>query len=741
MEKYLAHVNKEISESPEHDLVDHLMDVAHLAKQFADEFDSGEWAYAAGLWHDLGKFGQDFQNYIVSKSGYDPDAHIEEGKRRVDHSAAGAIYAINKFRFGRVLAYLIAGHHTGLPDWDVTQEPGSTLSERIEKKELLSHALKEDIPSDILNLPEPQVRFSISPDSISLSLWIRMLFSCLVDADFLDTEKFMDINRHKMRQDYPSLSTLKENFDAFMEVKISQAKQTEINQCRQEILNQCKEKASLKPGIFSLTVPTGGGKTLSSMVFALEHALKYGKKRIIYVIPYTSIIEQTADVYREAFGEFKDAIIEHHSNLDSEKENMQSRLACENWDAPIIITTNVQFFESLFAARTSRTRKLHNIVNSVVIFDEAQQLPPDFLNPILSTLEELSDKYRVSCVLATATQPALSGKPGNFYTEFKGLKKVTEIIDNVEEIYSRLKRVEVKFPDNIDTPQNWEILAQELIAHPQVLCIVNTRKDCRELFDYMPQGTIHLSALMCGEHRSLVIKEIKQKLANGENIRVISTQLVEAGVDIDFPHVYRALAGMDSIAQAAGRCNREGRLPDKGQVVVFTPPKRSPPGLLRKGEDITRSLIKGCIADPLAPQIFHHYFGQLYWHAGGLDKHKIENLLSQNAAKLCIQFRTVASLFKMIDDDMSLPVVVLYKDSAALIEELISLGASRARSRKLQRYTVAIPKGAHEKLLSNGLIQKIGNTGIYAQKSSGLYHPIKGFLDDLELFDPLDCII
>jgi len=361
-----------------------------------------------------------------------------------------------------------------------------------------------------------------------------------------------------------------------MAVMSASADKTPVNALRHEILTACRAAAKLEPGHFSLTVPTGGGKTLSSLAFALEHAVKHNLRRVIYVIPYTSIIEQNADVFKETVGD--DQVIEHHSNLDEDDSTSKARLSAENWDAPIIVTTSVQFFESFFAAKPSRCRKLHNIIGSVVVLDEAQLVPVEYLAPILQTMDLLNRRYRISFVISTATQPAFESREG-----FKGLpmNSVREIISDIPRLYANLKRVEVEIPQNWVKTTRWEELATELLKEEQVLCVVSDRKSCRNLHKLMPIGTYHLSALMCGQHRSKIITEIKQKLKEGAPVRVISTQLVEAGVDIDFPVVYRALAGLDSIAQAAGRCNREGKLTEKGRVVVFVPPKKSPPGILR----------------------------------------------------------------------------------------------------------------------------------------------------------------
>ncbi|MDP2751028.1 MAG: CRISPR-associated endonuclease Cas3'', partial [Rhodocyclaceae bacterium] len=368
----------------EHLLDEHLHEVARIAANFATVFGSGDWANVAGLWHDLGKYSSEFQHYIKTVSGYDAEAHIEGKAGRVDHSTAGAIHAIRQLNHhGRILAYLIAGHHAGLPDWSTADAGGKALSIRLEagQNHLLDRIPAQTIPQNILTQAKPTTKPIGGADG--LHLWLRMLFSCLVDADFLDTEVFMDSNKAATRSGYRDLSDLLIDFDRYMATKSASASPTSVNAIRADILRQCCEKALLNPGLFSLTVPTGGGKTLSGMAFALRHAVQYKKRRIIYVIPYTSIIEQTADIFREIFG---DNVIEHHANLDTDKEDTRSRLATENWDAPIIVTTNVQFFESLFAARSSRCRKLHNIVDSVVVLDEAQLLPSEFLQPIADVM-------------------------------------------------------------------------------------------------------------------------------------------------------------------------------------------------------------------------------------------------------------------------------------------------------------------------------------------------------------------
>ncbi|PIQ09930.1 MAG: CRISPR-associated helicase/endonuclease Cas3 [Hydrogenophilales bacterium CG_4_9_14_3_um_filter_59_35] len=740
VQRPLAHVRQlPDGKWEEHFLDEHLRGVAGLAGEFAKQFDCADWAHLAGLWHDLGKYSTEFQQYIKSVSGYDAEAHLEGAPGRVDHSTAGAIHAMRRLdnrdgrinKYGRILSYLAAGHHAGLPDWSAADTGPKALSNRLDAAQdyLLDRIPAQTIPQEILAQANPMSRPHGGVDG--LHLWLRMLFSCLVDADFLDTETFMDGDKAATRSGYRDLPSLLADFDLYMENKSAIAGATPVNVIRADILRQCREKAGLNPGLYALTVPTGGGKTLSGMAFALRHAVQHNKQRIIYVIPYTSIIEQTAGIFREIFG---DNVVEHHANLDPEKEDARSRLATENWDAPIIVTTNVQFFESLFAARSSRCRKLHNIVNSVVVLDEAQLLPPEFLQPIADVMNQLASYYGVTFVLSTATQPAL----GSFQTfgnpAFRGLDNVQEIIDAPDVLYQQLKRVEVSIPDDLQTPRDWESLAAELLQHPSVLCIVSRRDDARELHRLMTvheegKDTLHLSALMCGEHRSEVIADIKARLKRNEPVRVISTQLVEAGVDVDFPVVYRALAGLDSIAQAAGRCNREGNQEEMGQVVVFVPPKPAPPGLLRQAAQISVSLLSGSANNVLGRDLAKQFFEHLYVRAPSLDKYGIHDLLTQDARDCQIQFRTVADKFKLIDDSAYQTILVRYGNNDVLLGKLEKEGPQRWLMRKLQRYSVNIPKRLFVQLEKQGDVREIWQ-GIYVQVGDTLYDKTLGVVID-----------
>ena len=735
--RYLAHVRRDGGIFALHDLDEHLRGVGKLAEEYAQVFGSGDWAQVAGLWHDLGKYSAEFQRRIKSVSGYDAEAHLEGQSGRVDHSTAGAQYAINQFGLhGRILAYLIAGHHAGLPDWHTSETAGTALKVRLDDGSHLKRTLSQTIPYEILSQPKPTS--ALLGKAEGFALWVRMLFSCLVDADFLDTEAFMDAGKAGQRINALTLSDLLPRFNAYMEGQFSKVPSTSVNRIRAVVLQQCRHKAQEAPGLFSLTVPTGGGKTLSSLAFALEHAVLHGKRRIIYAIPYTSIIEQTANVFRDIF---PNEVIEHHSNFDPEKETAKSRLIAENWDAPLIVTTNVQFLESLFAARTSRCRKLHNIADSVVVLDEAQLLPPEFLQPILDVMNVLVRDYGVTFMLSTATQPAL-GTLKTFQRTLRGLSNVREIIDDPDALYHDLERVTVTWPQDFYLVQDWDAIAQQVQQHPCVLAVVNSRTDARELHRRMPEGTIHLSALMCGEHRSRVISDIKQRLLSGESVRVVSTQLVEAGVDVDFPVVYRALAGLDSIAQAAGRCNREGKL-ECGEVVVFVPPTKAPPGPLRRAADTAVSLLSGSSDHTLTRDLFSRYFERFYMKAPSLDKHDITELLMPqggNDDPLKVQFRTAARHFRLIDESGYRSILVRYGESPALIGRLQKEGPERWLMRKLQRYTVSLPEWQFQKLLANGDVLEV-YPGMFAQTADVLYHPQLGVLLDDTNPDPNDLTV
>ncbi|MEN6297674.1 MAG: CRISPR-associated endonuclease Cas3'' [Rectinema sp.] len=734
----IAHVrkNEDGAWDEPHWLKDHLIGTAELAKQFASVFDSASWGFAEGIGHDTGKALEKWQTYLKVISGYDEEAHLETKAGKQEHSGPSARLAEEVFGkgIGRILAYCIAGHHAGLPDWIGSQ---SALAFRLQQTTTLG--IPDAYKTALLGHRPGQAPWKFDTQGLDLSLWLRMLFSCLVDADFLDTEKYMNPEKFIERSQYLPLSLLLTRFNEHMVQKSAHALKeanTPVNRIRQRVLADCRSAANLAPGIFSLTVPTGGGKTLSSMAFALEHAVRYGKERVIYVIPYTSIIEQNADVFREALG--KDQVVEHHSNLDDNDATPQARLAAENWDAPVIVTTSVQFFESLFAAKTSRCRKLHSIANSVVVLDEAQLVPVEFLEPILAIMKLLCEHYKVTFVICTATQPAFEKQDD--LPKFPGFPKgsMREIIQNVPRLYSELKRVKVELPLEMKTPRTWEEISKELLSVDRVLCVVSDRKSCRELFTLMPKGSYHLSALMCAQHRSDLIADIKKKLESDKVVRVVSTQLVEAGVDIDFPVVYRAMAGLDSIVQAAGRCNREGKLNAEGKlgkVVVFIPSRKAPIGILRKASETAMRMLEQGILDPIDQSVFAPYFSELYWKANSLDAKGIMKLLQPDISECGIQFRSAAEAFKIIDDSMQRTILVPYGNGEALIEKLNVEGPDRHLLRKLQRYSVNIYLNQFAELEERGSLEEV-YPGIFALSCKIEYDDDVGLLIDEMPSDP-----
>ena len=737
MKEPIAHVKKDNSVWLEpHWLFEHLSGTAVLAERFSAKFDSPSWGRALGFAHDAGKGMLEWQKYLKLQSGYGyDDAHLEGQYGKKQHAIHGAKLAEQLYgkTYGRLIAYCVAGHHAGLPDWSSAEESSqSSLQFRLSQckdwtdvTETISNMVRESKPE------QPPWHFD---DYLDLSLWIRMLFSSLVDADFLDTEAYMDHSKKDLRGNHLGMLELLNIFNDYINCLESNAEKTDVNKIRKFVRTQCANMGIKEQGIFKLTVPTGGGKTLSSLSFSLEHAVKHDLDRIIYVIPFTSIIEQNVDVFRKIFG--NEQVTEHHSNLTENDNTPKNRVASENWDAPLIVTTAVQFFESLFAAKPGRCRKLHNICNSVIILDEAQLTPIDFLEPILRTLQLLVDHYGVSIVLCTATQPVFDSEY-ILDRKFPALQNSIEIMgEHTETLFQKLERVNVVLPHDFNISVEWSEVANSLKQYKQVLCIVSDRKSCRELHSLMPEDTYHLSSLMCGQHRSEKIADINKGLLQGETVRVISTQLVEAGVDFDFPVVYRSFAGLDSLAQAAGRCNREGRLPEPGKVVVFVPPKKAPAGFLRKAAETSYNMLSVEPRDPLDFKRFREYFSELYWKINSLDKKGIVNLLSPNDRnELSIFFRTAAHRFKIIDDSMQKTILVPYAEGKLLLEDLERFGPNRELMRKLQRYSVNIYKHEFDQLLKDGEITE-PHKGIYSLKNDNLYKKEVGLLVNMDIFEP-----
>lgn len=718
-------------------LAEHSAAVGALAAEFAAPLGWMEVLRLAGQLHDLGKVSREFQDYIAGRL-------LSGG----DHSSAGARIALDRYGkgLGTILAAIISAHHAGLAD-------GEDLRRRME-------AAARQVPSGWQDhagpLPEPAglapsaVPAKTGPRGFAQSFLVRMLFSCLVDADFIATERFYAkaAGDAVERGGHTDLSVLRDRLRAHMAAMVAQCangRSTPLNALRSDILDHAVARAPLAPGLFSLTVPTGGGKTLASLSFALEHAVRHGLRRVIYVIPYTSIIEQTAQVFGRALGS-SDDILEHHASFDWEKartlreadDEAPSALAklqraAENWDVPIVVTTAVQFFESLFANRTSRCRKLHNIAGSVVVLDEVQTLPLPLLLPSLAALEELARNYHTSVVLCTATQPALRNVDAALIDKDRrpiGLDLPTEreLAPDPAGLYGKLRRVAV---ERIAGPVTNETIAARFAEQPQMLCIVNTRRHARALFDEIAglDGAVHLSTQMCARHRRIVLADLRNKLKAGTPVRLVATSLIEAGVDISFPEVWRAATGLDAIAQAAGRANREGELVDAegrprlGRVVVFEPADGHIQHDIKLRWEAAQPVLDRH-ADPLGLEAVTHYFSELYWRKGDATKvfdtakvgayPGILPAIGEGANSLEFPFRSIAEAFRMIDEEASEPVIVPWtagaEDNEA--ETLLARIAAQERPRttdlrRLQQYVVPIPNKARDEWLERGVLAQV----------------------------------
>lgn len=715
--KYISHIRKDKEDNIEaiQSNEEHSFGVAELARKFANEFGMGDFGYIMGLLHDKGKEKEEFQNYIRFENGLiDKKTFTQEGKT---HAYVGGLMAKKYMpRIAPLIENPIMGHHRGLYDFP-----------------LLEDEEKKSIPAGLMpiELQKPSMPSWFSPDVLQEKDFHhieRILYSCLVDADFLDTERFMLPQQYKLRGDKASLSDLLPLLNTYL-ANFGEPK-TEVNKIRSDVQKVCLDRAKDEPGFYSLTVPTGGGKTLSSLVWAINHAIQHDKKRIIIAIPYTSIIVQTAEILRNIFGD--ENVLEHHSNIvieDKRDQDLSSRLqlATENWDYPIIVTTNVQLFESMMGSHSSACRKLHNISNSVLILDEVQTLPTDFLQPIVDSLDTYQRLFGTSVLFTTASQPVLEGdhQGTNLSIQLTGLKEIREIIPVGWNLHDKLRRVELSI-DN--TPQTYDSIAAQLVQHDRVLCIVNTRRVAKELFDRLPDEgiCIHLSRMMCPAHISKKIQEMKEALGNPCNkiVRVISTQLIEAGVDIDFPVVFRQEAGLDSILQAAGRCNREGK---NGLCTTYVFSLAGehplPNGFISQCNNARRNMIGGY--DWFSPAAMKDYFIQLYSRIQSFDKKDMRYYL-YNCRQLMME--TAANEFKLIDD-ATIPVIVNWENSLSLVERLIREGPSYSLIKQLCQYSVNLRKRDFDEMSKNGLIDEI-ITGFYVTNSENQYHNNIGLLTD-----------
>ena len=687
---YLGHLDEKTGRAQL--LRDHLTGVADLAGRFAAAFGEEEMGRLLGLYHDVGKYSREFQTYIRADEA-------EKKKRRgsVDHSTAGA-QEIAKLRQGAAapLAFCIAGHHAGIPNRGERADPegAATLLGRLKRKGLpdyRAYRTENDAPAAVPSALYAQV----AAEAFPAMLYTRMLFSCLVDADFLDTEDFMAAGKVG-REGFASLDTLLERLQKSLEEKFLKPKTEKEKQKRQLPINE-KRSALLaqsiaagkeaKGNLYRLTIPTGGGKTISSLAFALHYAAhaKRKRKRIIYVIPYTSIIEQNAAVFRELLGE--ENVVEHHQHVDyddaQDTDMNRKRLATENWDAPVIVTTNVQFFESLFSNRPSKCRKLHNLAESIVIFDEAQMIPLDYLRPSLAAIEALVRHYACTAVLCTATQPPL----GQFFSEDM---QPLEICPALMENAAFFRRTKISLREGTMTEEE---LAEEMAAHAQVLCIVNVKKTAQHVFDLLEEeeGNYHLSTNLYPVHREQVLAEIRARLKDGKPCRVVSTSLVEAGVDLDFPCVLREINGLDSIVQAAGRCNREGRRSAEESVVhVFSLEKLARNAQL--SAEITKNVALSFAEDLASPVAIHRYFEELYDLSGKnrLDK---KGVLGQSGK---FAFADIADDVRLIEDRTKPIFIPQSEEGQALLARLERGERSRALMRKVGRYIVTAYTGYDE---------------------------------------------
>lgn len=697
-------------------LAEHLEAVAASAALHAQAFGLAGAGRALGLLHDIGKVAREYLAYI--------SAPPEDGRKGPDHSTAGAREALKLYGpgMGRMLAYAIAGHHAGLADPESLNRRLSEVDYEIRNYDgWRDHAGDPPLASELL----PQRALKMSGEAGFASFFLtRMLFSALVDADFLATEAFYArANKEDPgRGGHLSIAVLRDRLRNCMARKQADATDTPVNVLRRKILDHAVSKAELEPGLFTLTVPTGGGKTLTSLSFALEHAARHGMRRVIHVIPYTAIIEQTAQVFRAALGTEHD-VLEHHATFDwegrAEPDDDEGRAglkklkkASENWDAPIVVTTAVQFYESLFASRASRCRKLHNLAGSVIVLDEAQTLPPHLVRPCLAAIDELARNYGASVVVCTATQPAWrkmdQALPGGLGLD---IGPERELAPDPASLYRQLRRVSVE----VQGATTDDAIVARFTEQAQILGIVNTRNHAWTLFEGIRDlpGAVHLSTLMCPLHRRRVLEDVKARLEGGLPVRLVATSLIEAGVDIDFPEVWRAATGLDSVAQAAGRCNREGNL-ESGRVVVFTPAEAKTPQNQKIYQQALHHVARAGHNDLLGLAANRDYFEEVYFQkgAGALDALEIDGApgvmrsVRAGADKMNFRFRSIAEAFRLIEDVME-PVVVPYDDRArAILAVLKTVDRPLARHlRGLQPYVVSIPKKARDEWLARGALK------------------------------------
>lgn len=690
-----AHIRFDGNRSVVQTVLEHLRGTEELAISFAKPFHAENDASLAARSHDIGKFSVEFRTHILHP----------ERNMRVDHSTAGAQAICGNLP----AAFAVAGHHGGLPDGGnmrTATGDDSTLAGRLKRKGLPDCSVWKQL----LTLPTGGAPdFCKASDRLVWQFYTRMLYSCLVDADFLDTERFM--NPQIDRGTEWDLRELDTRLNAYTDCFYPP--QGALNEMRCRVLDACRKAGKGAKGLYSLTVPTGGGKTLASLTFALRHAVQHRMDRVIYVIPYTSIIDQTAETFRKVLGET--CVLEHHSGVlfDDTEADQKLALASENWDMPVVVTTAVQFFESLYANRSSKCRKLHNLANSVIVFDEAQMLPLPYLKPCVFGIAELIRHYEASALLCTATQPALE----DFFLDY-GLQ-TTEICQDREHMFSAFRRTTVEQIGAVSI----EELGAQLQKKSQVLCVVNLRKTAADLAQLLPEeGRFCLTTLLCPADRKRLLNEIRQRLKDGLPCRVISTSLIEAGVDVDFPSAYRELAGLDSILQTAGRCNREGkRAAEDSVVTVFSLPK-SAPRMIRQNIEATNRIIKKH-SDLNQPEAIAAYFQFLRSLKGSeeLDRQHVLEAFVRGINGCSFPFAQVADRFRLIDSPTR-TVYILNDESEELIAQLRGRQFSRNLFRRLGQYGVNVYPHHFQVLQDAGAISLL---------PSG-----DGILEDHTLYDP-----
>lgn len=700
--KKVAHIDK----LREQTIKEHLENVAKLASGFCENYkikdlDVQDYVYQVGMAHDIGKYSDVFQQKI-------------RGKHEImtDHSTAGA-KEMQKRRMPAG-AFAVAGHHGGIPNgWDTT---GSNLLQRIKNKKIEPY-------SGYAYEIEIKAVHESGLEAFEEGFFTRMIFSALVDSDFLDTENFMsqgNVERGGYEQIGILYKKIIEYIQPWREVK---GNIPELNKIRTGILEQCLSEGNGKRGCYSLTVPTGGGKTVSSLAFALKHAVQNNMERIIYVIPYTSIIEQNVEVFRKILGERN--VLAHYGNslTDSEKQDNaiyeRHKLSIENWDAPVIVTTNVQFFESLYSNKVSKCRKLHNIAGSVVIFDEVQMIPLHAMMPCVKAVQMLLKSYQASVVLCTATQPAIERWLKPYF--------VKEIYDNHIELFKKLKRTQIKKMGNVTE----EDLLQKINEKGQALIIVNTKAEAHKLYDMLEEkGRYHLSTYMRPADRKKILNIIREKLIQGETCRVVSTSLIEAGVDIDFPVVFRENAGLDSIIQAAGRCNREGkRKTEDSTVWVFDLEKV--PRMLERNVAITRETVEKYNAYD-SPEAIKYYFETLQsLDKTMLDPYNIVESFDKGLDGIKMPFKRIAEVFHMIESDTKMLVIPIDCETCNLLEKLQYRINNQENFRgivqKLGVYSINIYENEYQNLLNDGSSYEIID-GIAVLQNLQIYSGDKGLV-------------